>query len=138
MGLFWIRARGCNEPVFFPHIKDGVVASPRVLQFRKIVQLDPKDPVSYYGLGTACIEEGAWEEAVDSFKKALELKPDYTAVFPLLADSLQKLGRMEEVKKVLRKGLEVAEVTHDMIPKQRMEAKLRGILKREQNPPPQN
>ncbi len=33
---------------------------------------------------------------------------------------------------LLRKGLEVAEVTRDMIPKQRMEAKLRGILKREQ------
>lgn len=77
------------------------------------------------------MEEVLWEEAVESFKKALELKPDYTAVFPLLADSLQKLGRMEEVKEVLHKGLEVAEVTRDMIPKQRMEAKLRGILKRE-------
>ncbi len=108
------------------------MASQRILQFRKIVQLDPKDPVSYYGLGSACMEEGLWEETVDSFKKALELKPDYTAVFPLLADSLQKLGRMEEVKEILRKGLEVAEVTRDMIPKQRMEAKLRGILKREQ------
>ena len=108
------------------------MASPRVLQFRKIVQLDPKDPVSYYGLGTACMEEGLWEEAVESFKKALELKPDYTAVYPLLADSLQKLGRMEEVKEILRKGLEVAEVTRDMIPKQRMEAKLKGILRKEQ------
>jgi uncharacterized protein HemY len=108
------------------------MGSQRVVQFRKIVQLDPNDPVSYYGLGTACIEDGLWEEAVESFRKALELKPDYTAVFPLLADSLQKLGKMEEVKEVLRKGLEVAEVTRDMIPKQRMEAKLRGILKREQ------
>lgn len=88
--------------------------------------------MSYYGLGTACIEDALWDEAVDAFQKALELKPDYTAVFPLLADSLQKLGKMEEVKEVLRKGLEVAEVTRDMIPKQRMEAKLRGILKREQ------
>ncbi len=110
----------------------------RVEQFRKIVQLDPKDPVSYYGLGSACIEDSLWEEAVDSFRKALALKPDYTAVFPLLADSLQKLGRMDEVKEVLRKGLEVAEVTRDMIPKQRMEAKLRGILKREQSSPPQS
>jgi len=108
------------------------VTSPRVLQFRKIVELDPKDPVSYYGLGTACVEDALWDEAVDAFQKALELKPDYTAVFPLLADSLQKLGKMEEVKEVLRKGLEVAELTRDMIPKQRMEAKLRGILKREQ------
>ena len=88
--------------------------------------------MSYYGLGTACIEDALWDEAVDAFQKALELKPDYTAVFPLLADYLQKLGKMEEVKEVLRKGLEVAEVTRDMIPKQRMEAKLRGILKREQ------
>ena len=88
--------------------------------------------MSYYGLGTACIEDALWDEAVDALQKALELKPDYTAVFPLLADSLQKLGKMEEVKKVLRKGLEVAEMTRDMIPKQRMEAKLRGILKREQ------
>ncbi len=108
------------------------MVSQRVEQFRKIIQLDPKDAVSYYGLGSACIEDGLWEEAAESFRKALELKPDYTAVYPLLADSLQKLGRMEEVKEVLRKGLEVAEVTRDMIPKQRMEAKLRGILKREQ------
>jgi len=108
------------------------VVSTRVEQFRQLVKLDPNDAVSYYGLGSACLEEGLWEEASESFKKALEIKPDYTAVYPLLAEALQKLGRMEEVKEILRKGLEVAERTRDMMPKQKMEGKLKGILRREE------
>jgi len=108
------------------------MASPRVEQFRKLTALDPSDVLTHFGLGNACFQEGLWEEAAASFKKSLEIKPDYTAVYPLLAEALQKLGRMEEVKEVLRKGLEVAEVTHDMMPKQKMEAKLKGILRREE------
>ena len=45
------------------------MASQRVLQFRQLVQLDPNDAVSYFGLGNACLEEGLWEEAAQSFKK---------------------------------------------------------------------
>jgi len=108
------------------------MVSQRVEQFRKLVVLDPTDVLTYFGLGNACLEEGLWEEAVDSFRKAIELKPDYTAVYPLLAEALRKLGRMEEVKEILRKGLEVAERTRDMMPKQKMEGKLKGILRREQ------
>jgi uncharacterized protein HemY len=108
------------------------MASQRVEQFRKLAALDPSDVLTHFGLGSACLEEGLWEEAAASFKKTLEIKPDYTAVYPLLAEALQKMGKMEEVKEVLRKGLEVAEITHDMMPKQKMEAKLKGILRREQ------
>lgn len=112
------------------------MVSRRVEQFRKLAALDPSDVLTHFGLGNACLEEGLWEEAVQAFKKTLEIKPDYTAVYPLLAEALQKLSRMEEVKEVLRKGLEVAEQTRDMMPKQKMEAKLRGILRREEQQKP--
>lgn len=45
---------------------------------KKIVQTDPDNPQLYFNLGVSAAELGQTEEAIGYYKKAIELKPDYT------------------------------------------------------------
>ena len=52
-----------------------------LLDMRKIIQLEPKNPELYIGLGMACYYAGRLEESVSAFQKALKLR---TSVLPRL------------------------------------------------------
>ena len=50
-------------------------------------------------------KEGKIEEAEKSYKKAIELKPDYVEAHYNLGVTLQNLGRLDEAEKSLKKQL---------------------------------
>ena len=49
--------------------------------------------------------EGNLEKAVEQFKTAVELKPDYADAYHNLANTYQKMGRIEEAIRNYEKGL---------------------------------
>ena len=106
------------------------MASSRIEQFKKLVEIEPSE-ITFFGLGRACMDEGYFEEATEAFRKAIELKPDYTAVYLLLGESLQHLNRLEEATQVYEQGIQVGEKTHDEIPKHKMEKRLKRLKKGE-------
>ena len=105
------------------------MASSRIEQFKKLAEIDPSE-ITFFGLGRAFLDEGNNEEAAKTFRRAIELKPDYTAVYLLLVECLQNLNRLEEAIQVYEQGVKVAEQTRDVIPKQKMEKRLKRLKKK--------
>lgn len=103
--------------------------SDRIARFKKVVAMDPNSETTLFGLGQAYLDENRLEEAAQAFYKVIELKPDYTAAYYTLSTVLDKLGRKEELIKVLEAGVKAGDKTGDHIPTQKMRAKLRRLQK---------
>ena len=77
--------------------------------FETAIRLNPKLYEAHYLYARACVQEGRMEDAVRQYEEASRVRPeDYQA--PLLVQGpLHALGRHDEAKATLRKGLHVAE-----------------------------
>ncbi len=92
----------------------------RIAQFRKMTTELPDDDLGHFRLGQLLLEDGQYEEAVKSFRRTLELSPQFSKVFQLLGTGLIKLGKKDEAIKVLRDGFAVADERGDNIPRDEM------------------
>src|SRR5881392_2086478 len=99
----------------------------RIAQFRKMANDDPENELGHFRLGQLLMENGQHEEAVQSFRRTLELSPQFSKVYQLLGVCLIKLGRRDEAARVLREGFAVADERGDNVPREEM-AKLLGQL----------
>lgn len=78
-------------------------------EFETAIQLDPKLYDAHYFYARALFQEGRLEEAALHYEEAARAQPeDYQALLMMQAP-LAGLGRHEESKEVLRRGLKVAE-----------------------------
>jgi tetratricopeptide (TPR) repeat protein len=99
----------------------------RIDQFRKMAQDDPDNELGHFRLGSLLMEDGQFEDAVRSFRRTLELSPQFSKVYQLLGSCLIRLGRREEAAQVLREGFAVADERGDNMPREEM-GKLLGQL----------
>jgi Fe-S cluster biosynthesis and repair protein YggX len=99
----------------------------RIAQFRKMANDDPDNELGHFRLGQLLMEDGQYDEAVQSFRRTLELSPQFSKVFQLLGSSLLKLGRDDGAVRVWQEGYRVADSRGDNIPRDEM-AKLLGQL----------
>lgn len=84
------------------------MANPRIEPLKKVLAIDPQDDVAWFGLGKAHMEDANFAEAVAALEGCLRVKPTYSAAYYALAQSLHKLGRIEECRQVCLKGIEVS------------------------------
>ncbi len=96
----------------------------RIERLKQLVALDPESEVAQFGLGQAYLDAGKYAEAIAPLKKAIEIKPDYTAAYYALAGALEKVDLMNEAMQTYRKGIEIGEKMRDMIPLEKMRARL--------------
>lgn len=99
----------------------------RITQFRKMANDDPDNELGHFRLGQLLMEDGQFEEAVKSFRRTLELSPQFSKVFQLLGSCLIKLGRKDDAVKVLQDGFAVADERGDNIPRDEMAKLLAGL-----------
>jgi tetratricopeptide (TPR) repeat protein len=92
----------------------------RIAQFRKMANDDPDNELGHFRLGQLLAEAGQHEEAVQSFRRTLELSPQFSKVYQLLAGSLLKLDRRPEAVDVLKKGHAIADERGDNMPRDEM------------------
>ena len=92
----------------------------RITQFRKMANDDPDNELGHFRLGQLLMEAGQYEEAVASLRRTLELSPQFSKVYQLLATSLLKLNRQEEAVQVLQQGYAVADERGDNMPRDEM------------------
>ena len=52
----------------------------RIAQFKKMANDDPDNELGHYRLGQLLMEAGQFEEAVASFRRTLELSPQFSKV----------------------------------------------------------
>ena len=100
------------------------MANPRIEPLKKVLGIDPNDDVAWFGLGKAYMEDSNFEEAVRALEGCLKVKPTYSAAYYALAQSLQKLGRVEDCRRICDQGIEVSTKNGDA-----MVTKNLGLLK---------
>lgn len=76
-----------------------------------ILEVQPNDAFARYGLALALGEAGRTEEALGEFGRLQAGNPDYVPGYQMGGQLLVKLGRAEEAREVLRRGVEAAERT---------------------------
>ena len=72
-----------------------------------MVDRNPADGFSRYGLAMEYVNSGDLVTAVDHFMKLLEHNPNYAAAYFHGGQTLEKLGRIDEAKGIYRRGIEV-------------------------------
>src|SRR5436190_20384076 len=92
----------------------------RIAQYRKMAADDPDNELGHYRLGQLLMEDNQLEEAVRSFRRTLELSPQFSKVYQLLAATLVRLDRRDEALRVLTEGYAVADERGDNIPREEM------------------
>ncbi|MCH9034293.1 MAG: tetratricopeptide repeat protein [Planctomycetes bacterium] len=73
--------------------------------FQRVINLLPKAPAGYIGLGAAKKQAGAHEEAAGLLERAIEMDSSDQMAHFLLGGSYMRLGRKEEAKRELALGV---------------------------------
>jgi Fe-S cluster biosynthesis and repair protein YggX len=92
----------------------------RIAQFRKMATDDPDNELGHFRLGQLLMDDNQFDEAVASFRRTLELSPQFSKVYQLLANCLLKLDRRAEAVKTLTEGWSVADERGDKMPRDEM------------------
>ncbi|HTU91339.1 MAG TPA: Fe(2+)-trafficking protein [Gemmataceae bacterium] len=92
----------------------------RIAQFRKMANDDPDNELGHYRLGQLLMEARQFPEAVQSFRRTLELSPRFSKVYQLLAQCLLDDNHRDEAVAVLKQGFDVADEQGDNMPREAM------------------
>jgi len=68
---------------------------------------DPNRPIVLSRLGEAYESMGKWQEAADTYQKAIALKPDAAANYNNLGNDLAKLGKVDEARVAYQKYVDL-------------------------------
>lgn len=85
----------------------------RLEQLKKLVMLEPNDPMSHYGLGLEYINLEQWEEAAAAFAQAIAVNEQYSAAYYHKARAELAAGRNADAVATLDHGMEVARTAGD-------------------------
>ena len=96
-------------------------------EHQKVIELDPKDVLGYFSLGTVLLGAKRLEEAGSAFEKAVAVDPNHSPSYFSLGVALEALGRKGEAVKIYERGIQVADGSGDMIPLRKMEARLKML-----------
>ncbi|MBI3409209.1 MAG: Fe(2+)-trafficking protein [Planctomycetes bacterium] len=99
----------------------------RIAQFRKMANDDPDNELGHYRLGQLLMEAGQHADAARSFRRTLELSPEFSKVYQFLGSCLIQLGKREEAVVVLKEGFAVADQRGDNIPRDEIVKLLVGL-----------
>jgi len=99
----------------------------RIEQFRKMAADDPNNELGHFSLGRAYLESNMPQEAIASLTRAIQINPNISKAYQLMADAQLALGQKEPAIESLTKGVKIANERGDMMPKNAMLAKLKEL-----------
>jgi Tfp pilus assembly protein PilF len=89
------------------------MAMNRLEVLKSMVEQNPADGFSRYGLAMELVNSGDLEGAVEQFRTLLEHNPGYAAGYFHGGQTFEKLGRVDNAKEIYRKGIEVTRANGD-------------------------
>jgi len=78
-----------------------------------MVEQNPKDSFSRYGLAMEYANSGSLEKALEEYEFLLSFNPDYAAAYYHGGQALEKLGRIDDARRMYSRGLEATRRTGD-------------------------
>lgn len=103
------------------------MSNPRIEPLKRVLAIDPNDDVAWFGLGKAYMEDENFEDATKALQQCITVKPTYSAAYFALAQSLHKLGRIEECRTVCTTGINISTKNGDAMVTKNLEL-LKGSL----------
>lgn len=91
-----------------------------IARFRKMATDDPDNELGHYRLGVELAKNNQHAEAISSFRRTLELSPQFSKVYQLLGQSLAALGDTKAAADTWNKGFSVADERGDNVPRDEM------------------
>jgi Fe-S cluster biosynthesis and repair protein YggX len=101
--------------------------SERIAQFRKMASDDPDNELGHYRLGQLLFDDKQYDLAAASFRRTLELSPQFSKVYQLLAQTQIANGQRDEAVITLGEGFRVADERGDKMPRDEMSRMLVGL-----------
>src|SRR6478672_13080233 len=92
----------------------------RIAQFRKMANDDPDNELGHFRLGQLLMEAGQFPEAIESFRRTLELSPQFSKVYQLLGQCYLAAGDRKLAADVWTTGFKVADERGDFMPRDEM------------------
>ncbi len=92
----------------------------RIAQFRKMATDDPDNELAHYRLGQLLLEAEQYPDAIASFRRTLELFPQFSRAYVLLATAYLKTNQRAEAVEALKKGYATADERGDNVPREEM------------------
>ncbi|HET6840092.1 MAG TPA: tetratricopeptide repeat protein [Candidatus Angelobacter sp.] len=83
----------------------------RMQMLAQVLEQNPSDAFARYGLAMEHARMGQNDSALNEFSKLLQMHPDYTNGYFMAAQTLVKVDRNEEAKKMLENGIAAAKRT---------------------------
>ena len=77
----------------------------------EFLEQNPNDAFARYGLAMEYSKAGQTDTALAEFNTLLQMHPDYTNGYFMAAQTLEKIGRTAEAKKMLETGIDAAKRT---------------------------
>lgn len=85
----------------------------RIAALRDILAATPNDAFARYALGLEYSGSGDTDGALVEFQKLLTAHPDYTNGYFMSAQVLERVGRLDEAREMLTKGIEAARLSNN-------------------------
>src|SRR6266403_1182038 len=89
--------------------------SMRIEQFKKMASDDPNNELGHFSLGRAYLEAGIYDNAASSFERVIEINPNMSRAYQLLASAQLKLGQKDKAVHHLTEGVKIAHERGDMM-----------------------
>ena len=96
--------------------------------FKQVLEIDPKDQVANFGLGSIYLETGRYQEGLEPLKTVIEAHQDYSAAYLLLGKTWEKLDNKEEAIATYKKGIAAASKKGDLMPLKDMQNRMNQLL----------
>jgi tetratricopeptide (TPR) repeat protein len=91
---------------------------------KAMVAQNPADAFARYGLAMELVKTGQLESGVAEFRALLEHNPNYAAAYFHGGQVLEKLGDVEQARRLYEKGIEVTGRTGDQHARSELQAAL--------------
>lgn len=101
----------------------------RIERYKKVIELDPKDVLGYFSLGTAYMDGRRLVESREAFERAISVDPNHSPSYFNLGIVYESLNEKNKAIHIYEKGLKIADSRGDMIPLRKMEARLEMLRK---------
>jgi tetratricopeptide (TPR) repeat protein len=76
------------------------------VEYKLAAREDPSDPRAHAGLGNVYLDQGKFKDAIDAYRKAIEIRPDYVPAYQPLGYSLARLNRHAEAIETFKQALQ--------------------------------
>ncbi len=99
----------------------------RIAMLSEVLRQNPADTFARYGLAMALASAGQSETALTEYTRILTETPDYVPAYQMSAQLLLQLGRGEQARERLEKGLAAAERTSNTHAASELSAMLQDV-----------